>query len=58
VVVERGGTLVAEVRTVVLGPRRRNLVVIESGLAAGERLIVVGQKSVENGDHIRIVGGA
>jgi membrane fusion protein (multidrug efflux system) len=58
VAVERDGTPRAEARSVVLGPRRRNLVVIESGLEAGDRLIVVGQKSVENGDHIRIVGGA
>jgi len=58
VAVERDGSPMVEARTVVLGPRRRNLVVVESGLQAGERLIVVGQKSVENGDRIRIVGGA
>lgn len=57
VATERGGEQLAEARRVVLGPRRRNQVVIEEGLAAGERLIVVGQKSVENGDRIRIVGG-
>jgi RND family efflux transporter MFP subunit len=57
VAVERDGNPMAEARTVVLGPRQRNLVVIESGLEAGERLIVVGQRAVENGDHIRIVGG-
>jgi RND family efflux transporter MFP subunit len=57
VAVEREGEQIAEARRLVLGPRRRNLVVIEEGLAAGERLIVVGQKSVEDGDRIRIVQG-
>ena len=55
VAVERDGNPVAEVREVVLGPARRNLVVVEKGVAVGERLIVVGQKEVEGGDHIRIV---
>jgi RND family efflux transporter MFP subunit len=56
VAIERQGNLVAEVRSVVLGPTRRNLAVVESGLAAGERLIVVGQKSVADGDRVSIVG--
>jgi membrane fusion protein (multidrug efflux system) len=55
VAVERNGEQVAEVRDVVLGPTRRNLVVVEDGVAAGERLIVVGHKEVEDGDRIRIV---
>ncbi len=55
VAVERNGESFAEVRDVVLGPTRRNLVVVEDGVAQGERLIVVGHKSVENGDRIRIV---
>ncbi len=46
---------VAEVRRVKVGPARRNEVVIESGLEAGDRLIVVGHKSVADGDRIRIV---
>jgi RND family efflux transporter MFP subunit len=58
VAVERAGDTVAEVREVVLGPARRNLVVVEDGVAVGERLIVVGHKDVEDGDRIRIVGGA
>lgn len=57
VAVERDGNTVAEVRDVVLGPARRNLVVVEHGVAVGERLIVVGHKDVEDGDRIRIVGG-
>jgi RND family efflux transporter MFP subunit len=56
VVVERGGETVAEVRDVILGPTRRNLVVIEQGLASGERLVVVGQKSVADGDRVNVVG--
>lgn len=56
VAVERDGTTVAEVREVALGPTRRNLVVLESGVEAGEQLIVVGQKSVADGDRINIVG--
>lgn len=56
VAVDRNGEQVAEVRDVILGPTRRNLVVIDEGVAAGERLIVVGHKEVENGDRIRIVG--
>ncbi|MGB1656235.1 MAG: efflux RND transporter periplasmic adaptor subunit [Longimicrobiales bacterium] len=56
VVVERDGIEVAEVRDVVLGPTRRNLVVVEEGLTVGERLIVVGQKSVADGDRVNLVG--
>ncbi len=47
---------VAVVRPVALGPSRRNLVVVSSGLEAGERLVVVGQKSVANGDRVNVVG--
>jgi membrane fusion protein (multidrug efflux system) len=55
VAAEQGGHMVAEVRDVILGPTRRNLVVVEAGLAAGEQLVVVGQKSVSNGDRVNIV---
>jgi RND family efflux transporter MFP subunit len=58
VVAERNGATVAEVRDVVLGPSRRNLVVIDEGLAPGEKLIVVGHKEVEDGDRIRVVAEA
>lgn len=46
----------ARVRPVRLGPSQANTVVIEDGLAPGDRLIVVGQKSVANGDRINVVG--
>ena len=56
VVVERGGVKVAEVRNVELGPTRRNLVVVEDGLSVGEDLVIVGQKSVADGDRVNLVG--
>ncbi len=49
--------LVASARMVELGPTQNNRVVIESGLVGGDRLIVVGQRSVANGDRINVVGG-
>lgn len=57
VVVERGGVQVAEVRDVVVGASRRNLVVIEEGVSEGERLVVVGQRSVADGDRVNVVEG-
>jgi len=56
VTVDRGGVEIAEVRQLVLGPTRRNLVVVEEGLNVGENLIVVGQKSVADGDRVNLVG--
>lgn len=47
---------VAEVRPVELGPTRRNLVVIEAGIEPGEQLIVVGQRTVSDGDRVNVVG--
>ena len=57
VVEERGGTTVARVRRLALGPSQRNQVVVESGLSGGERLIVVGQQQVADGDRVAIVSG-
>jgi RND family efflux transporter MFP subunit len=48
--------MVAEVRPVTVGPTQRDMVVIEAGIQSGERLIVVGQKSVADGDRVNIVG--
>ncbi len=56
VVVERSGVQVAEVRNLELGPTRRNLVVVEKGLSVGEDLIIIGQKSVADGDRVNLVG--
>ncbi|MEX2528490.1 MAG: efflux RND transporter periplasmic adaptor subunit [Gemmatimonadota bacterium] len=57
VVVSENGQEVAQSRRLTLGPSQRNRVVVESGLAAGDRLVVVGQQQVAHGDQVRIVGG-
>lgn len=57
VVAERDGEEVAQVRPVEVGPSRQNMVVIEDGLSVGDRLIVVGQKSVADGDRVNVVAG-
>ncbi len=51
-----GGQEVAAVRPVSRGGTQQNQVVITAGLTAGERLIVVGQQQVEDGDRVRVVG--
>lgn len=55
VVAERDGVPVAEVRPLRLGPSQRNTVVVEEGLQPDDRLIVVGQKSVADGDRVNVV---
>jgi RND family efflux transporter MFP subunit len=55
VVRNEGGAEVAEARDVTLGASQRNLVTITSGLEPGDRVIVVGQQQVANGDRVRIV---
>ena len=55
VLAERNGTMVAEARPVTLGPARRNRVVVEEGVRAGEQLIVVGHRSVADGDRVNVV---
>jgi RND family efflux transporter MFP subunit len=40
---------------VITGPAQRNRVSIESGIGAGDRVIVVGQQLVANGDRVRVV---
>ena len=49
-----GGTL-AEARAVGLGPSFENEVVVATGLAAGDRLIVTGHQLVDAGDRVREV---
>lgn len=53
-----GENVTARVRPIDRGPAQGNTVVVEGGLMAGERLIVVGQHQVEDGDRVRIVGEA
>ena len=56
-VVEGGGSdAVVLSRAVELGSSQRNEVVIETGLTAGEQLIVVGQQQVTAGDRVNVVG--
>lgn len=52
-----GDSAVAAVRPVQLGPSQANEVVVRSGLEAGDALIVVGHKSVADGDRVRVVEG-
>lgn len=52
------GRAVARARTVELGPAQRDLAVVDSGLEPGERLVVVGQQQVADGDRVRIVEGS
>ncbi len=47
----------ARVRTVEVGASQGDRVVIRSGLSAGDRLVVVGQQQVADGDRVRIVSG-
>ena len=47
---------VAREREVAVGPSQNNRVVVEHGLEAGDRLIVVGHRSVAEGDRLNVVG--
>jgi len=58
VVADRDGKPVAEARPVSLGASYENRVVITEGLAAGDRLVTVGQRLVDPGSRIRIVEAA
>ena len=53
-----GGQEVARARRITRGAAQRNQAVVTEGLAPGDRLIVVGQQQVEDGDRIRIVAGS
>ncbi len=46
---------VVRTRALRLGPAQRNQVVVEEGLEAGDRLVVVGQQQVAEGDRVRVV---
>ena len=51
----QGTELIAEARSVVLGPSQGNRVIVDAGLQAGERVIVVGQNQVARGDRLQVV---
>ena len=55
VVAARNGHPVAEARAVMLGPSFENRTVVTSGLAAGDQLITVGGRLVDDGSFVRIV---
>lgn len=55
VVDESSGRPVARVRQLTLGASQRNQVVVESGLVVGDKLIVVGQNQVADGDRVAVV---
>lgn len=51
------GRAVARARSLELGPAQGNVAVVEQGLAAGDRLVVVGQSQVADGDRVAVVDG-
>jgi membrane fusion protein (multidrug efflux system) len=53
-VVEGG---VARSIPVTLGPQAGDKVIVEEGLSAGARLVVMGQRQLAEGDPVRIIGG-
>lgn len=55
VVEGEGSSAVARSRPVELGPAQQNRVVILQGLEPGERLVVVGQQTVADGDRVNVV---
>lgn len=57
VVEEAGGETVAAARRVEVAESQGNDVVIGSGLAPGDRLVVVGQQGLTDGDRVRVVAG-
>ena len=55
VVIDEGGTLVAERRPVTLGPAYGGNVVVEQGLFAGDEIVVLGQYNLNEGDAVEVV---
>lgn len=55
VVIDENGTLVAERRSITIGPSYAGQVVVESGLYAGDEVVVTGQYSLTNGDAVEVV---
>lgn len=54
VVQEEEGQMIARARTVSTGAGQGGNVVIESGLQSGDRVVVVGQQQLADGDHVRM----
>lgn len=55
VVEGEGSDAVARVRPVTTGGSQQNQVLVTSGLEAGDRLVVMGQQQVANGDRVNVV---
>jgi membrane fusion protein (multidrug efflux system) len=55
VVRSEGGEEIVESRAVTIGMSQDNLVTVTSGLSAGDRVVVVGQQQVADGDRVRVV---
>ena len=55
VVVERDGQQIAERRRIDLGPSYAGMVVVESGLEAGDEIVVNGQYNLTEGDAVEVV---
>jgi membrane fusion protein, multidrug efflux system len=55
IVREEAGQTISESRPVLTGSGAANRVVIESGLEPGDRVVIVGQNQVANGDIVEIV---
>jgi multidrug efflux pump subunit AcrA (membrane-fusion protein) len=50
-----GNSAVAKVRSVKLGEVVGNRIVVTSGLAAGERVVVTGTTIISDGDRVRVI---
>lgn len=57
VAVTEGESTVAEARSVTLGSAQANQVIIDAGLQANDRVVVVGQSRLAHGDRLQIVSG-
>jgi membrane fusion protein, multidrug efflux system len=55
VVLGEGASATAQVRPLVLGAAQRNQVIVEEGLSPGDRLIVLGQNQVADGDRVQVL---
>lgn len=52
---DQEGRAVARARRLELGPAQQNVAVVEEGLSGGDRLVVVGQSQVADGDRVEVV---
>jgi membrane fusion protein (multidrug efflux system) len=53
--VDAGGTARAVARVVETGPAQRNFVTITKGVKPGDRVVVVGQAQLSEGDRVKVV---